>query len=47
MTPIYFIWQMLRHSRDALLTWDSIAYWEHGTKDPGSEFQVRVAEGQL
>ena len=27
---------MLRHGRDALLTWDSIAYWERGTKGPGS-----------
>ena len=29
---------LLRHSRDALLTWDSIAYWEHGTKGLGSGF---------
>ena len=38
---------MLRHGRDALSIWDSIAYWERGTKGPGSGFQVRVAEGQL
>ena len=25
---------MLRHGRDALPTWDSIAYWERGTKGP-------------
>ena len=35
------------HGRDALPTWDSIAYWERGTKGPGSGFRVRVAEGQL
>ena len=30
--------QLLRHGRDALLTWNSIAYWECGTKGPGSGF---------
>ena len=29
---------VLRHGRDALPTWDSIAYWERGTKGPGSGF---------
>ena len=29
---------VLRHGRDALPTWDSIAYWERGTKGPGSRF---------
>ena len=29
---------LLRHGRDALLTWDSITYWERGTKGPGSGF---------
>ena len=27
---------VLRHGRDVLPTWDSIAYWERGTKGPGS-----------
>ena len=29
---------VLHHGRDALPTWDSIAYWERGTKGPGSGF---------
>ena len=29
---------VLRHGRDALPTWDSIAYWERGTKGSGSGF---------
>ena len=29
---------MLCHGRDALPTWDSINYWERGTKGSGSEF---------
>ena len=29
---------MLRHGRDVLPTWDSIVYWERGTKGPGSGF---------
>ena len=29
---------LLRHGRDALPTWDSIAYWERGTKGSGSGF---------
>ena len=29
---------VLRHGRDALSTWDSIAYWERGTKGPGPGF---------
>ena len=33
-----FVNELLHHSRDALLTWDSIAYWKHGTKDPVSGF---------
>ena len=27
---------VLCHGRDALPTWDSIAYWERGTKGPSS-----------
>ena len=33
-----FVATMLRHGRDALPTWDSIAYWERGTKGSGSGF---------
>ena len=30
--------KLLCHGRDALPTWDSIAYWECGTKGSGSGF---------
>ena len=29
---------MLDHGRDTLSTWDSVAYWEGGTKGPGLWF---------